>query len=295
MTTEKNELIPRTTLVQMVATWKTAGAKIRQACALLMEAQTELQTAFQTRDSYYFRFHGREGIADHLEHPDKFIDGKLKQEAWKALVTRMELHRVLSVKRSKELDSQLDTGKDLPDITEECINGWLTGTAFNVATFMQEAVKEVYDFLRPRNSKLKTNSEFEVGKKVIRFGVEPGYNGGWRIKYHYHSEFRALDNVFHLLDGKGYVDTYNGPFIDAIEKSNGEGESDYFKFHCYGNGNCHIEFKRMDLVTELNAIAGGRAIKPKGKNHTPPEPKPQPTPEPEPTFTEQPNLELQLA
>jgi hypothetical protein len=29
----------------------------------------------------------------------------------------------------------------------------------------------------------------------------------------------------------------------------------------YKNGNCHIEFKRMDLVAELNKRAGGNRLK----------------------------------
>jgi DNA repair protein RadD len=33
-------------------------------------------------------------------------------------------------------------------------------------------------------------------------------------------------------------------------------ETDYFRFKCFGNGNLHLEFLRLDLVERLNAIGG---------------------------------------
>ncbi len=33
--------------------------------------------------------------------------------------------------------------------------------------FIEEAVKQVLEFMRPRNSHYKTNSEFEIDKRVI--------------------------------------------------------------------------------------------------------------------------------
>lgn len=48
------------------------------------------------------------------------------------------------------------------------------------------------------------------------------------------------------------------PLVDAIGTSGikGVGETEYFKFKCYKNGNLHLEFKRSDLVDTLNQIAG---------------------------------------
>jgi len=44
--------------------------------------------------------------------------------------------------------------------------------------------------------------------------------------------------------------------VDAINTSNGTGETEYFKFKACKNGNLHLEFKRMDLVSKLNQLAG---------------------------------------
>lgn len=41
----------------------------------------------------------------------------------------------------------------------------------------------------------------------------------------------------------------------------GKGETEYFRFKCYHNGNLHLEFKRPDLVQKINAIVGGLTLK----------------------------------
>jgi len=42
----------------------------------------------------------------------------LKKDVWRVLIDRMELRRILSAKRNEELNRQIETGKDLPDIDE---------------------------------------------------------------------------------------------------------------------------------------------------------------------------------
>lgn len=67
--------------------------------------------------------------------------------------------------------------------------------------------------------------------------------------------------MFALLDGKPGVTTHQGWLADAICAADGGiGETEYFAFKCYGNGNLHLRFKRMDLVKKLNAVAGGRNL-----------------------------------
>ena len=81
-----------------------------------------------------------------------------------------------------------------------------------------------------------------------------------------HDELMAIDKVFHLLDGQGIPEGYEGPLIDALQTAgDGKGETNYFVFQCYQNTNIHLTFKRLDLVKLLNQVAGGGALK-SGKN-----------------------------
>jgi hypothetical protein len=254
--------IPRTTLTQMVLVYQQCEADIRQAYGLLVSAQKQLKETFKP-DSYLFNLDRRE--CRHYDRPDETI-GEIKKDAWRALIDRLELRRVLSVKRAAELDEQLKTGEGLPEITEPTIIAMLEGTLSNVHQFMEESVKEVFEFLRPHCSQYKTNTEFEIGKRVILgWIVEPGYNKNFHVSYQRQQNLTALDNVFHRLDGQGTIKTSRGSLVDAIEAPNsrGKGETAYFKFKCFRNRNLHLEFKRMDLVAKLNAVAGGNRLKDK--------------------------------
>jgi len=108
---------------------------------------------------------------------------ELKKDVWQVLIDRMELRRILSVKRNEELRRQIETGEDLPDIDEAQILAMLEGTLANTGAFIEEAVQEVFEYLRPRHSHYKTNTEFEIGKRVILFALETKWGAAfaWTI------------------------------------------------------------------------------------------------------------------
>ena len=121
---------------------------------------------------------------------------------------------------------------------------------------------QVFEYLPPCHSRYKTNTEFEIGKRVILFAFENKWGGGFRVDHYREQHIRAIDNVFHALDGNGTIKTHRGPLIDAIESvKDGTGETEYFRFKCFRNRNLYLEFKRLDLVAKLNAIAGGMRLR----------------------------------
>lgn len=257
------ELASRKTLAQLVATWQQAERDIREAHRLLKQAETNLKEDFSgnTTNGWQMQVLGHHQLST-LNDPNRFVTD-LQREAWKVLVSRMEIRRVLSIERGKELDKKLDSG-ELLDITEENISAMLEAAFSNVATFVEEMVKEVFEILRPRNSKFKTNTEFDIGKKVIlKWWVEERWAGsGFRSSSYQEKEMRALENVFLTLDGQGTIKGHYSDLQNAIDKtgSSGWGETEYFKFKCCKNRNLHLEFKRLDLVAELNQVAGGNRL-----------------------------------
>ena len=74
----------------------------------------------------------------------------------------------------------------------------LEGTLANTSTFIEEAVHEVFEFLRPRNSRYKTNTEFEIGKRVILIAVENKWAVAfaWIIKGRFRVVARFLYSSF---------------------------------------------------------------------------------------------------
>lgn len=281
MISDKEELIPRITLTEMVTAWEQSCADIRQAFALLVGAEQRLKSTFRT-DSHKFSLESRARSGHNRAYSaytePELLFKELKKDAWAALLDRIEVRRLLSVKRCKELDHQLETGEGLPEINELQILDMLTSMVGRLDEYLEEAVKEVFEFLRPHRSGYVTNSEFEIGNKVIlgwavdlcSYRRDPNspkfqltYGGSRR------NELRALDNVFHLLDGKGIAPSFQGPLCSGIETSpTGKVETEYFKAKCFANRNIHLEFRRMDLVAKLNAVAGGARLRAKGNGES---------------------------
>ena len=101
----------------------------------------------------------------------------------------------------------------------------------------------------------KTNQRYHIGKKVILICAVSSYG----IQSGTSQHLRALDNVFHRLDGKGtpkYPDDLVTGLSETIRKKAAVAETPYFRCKWYRNGNLHVEFKRLDLLKELNRIGG---------------------------------------
>lgn len=262
MSTFTTDIAKRETLATMIGTYQQATGKVQEAYAILEQAQNSLRAAFLDKPGYRFSVTERNN-SDVGVTASKAINAKLKKDAWAVIVERMELRRLLSIQRRTELDSQIERG-ELPELTDENVLALFETSAANVNTYLEEAVQEVFEYLRPPGSRFKTNTEFELGKRVIlTWAIEKGWGRGkFRVNYHREKYITALDNVFHMIDGKGSIKSYHGPLYDAIADSpDGTGNTEYFRFRCCLNGNLHLEFLKPALVAKLNAVAGGNRLR----------------------------------
>ena len=248
-------LATRKTVEELVREWNMATHLLRTGLETLTQAETHFR-AFDGPGSHY--------DLCLFTHSDYTLDfdrkiNRLKAAAWRYLIDRIELKKLASVKRAAEIDRQINDGTNLPEITMDNLFGWLQSLDGQAKKFLEEAIVEVFEFLRPPSRHYKTNSGFKVGKRVILCGrVEKVWSGiKFRVSYHYENELRALDNVFHMLDGKPLSNHRNGDLINAIQESRcGTGKTEYFRYKCFINHNLHLEFKRMDLVQRLNEVGG---------------------------------------
>lgn len=262
MSTFTTDIAKRETLAAMIGTYRQATQKVEEAYAILESAQNSLRAMFLDGPGYRFSVNDHNCSEVGKKARDE-INAKIKKDAWSQIVKRMELRRLLSIRRRTELDDQIDKG-ELPELTEENVLALFETSAANVNVYLEEAVHEVFDYLRPPQSRFKTNTEFELGKRVIlTWQVEKGWSRGkFRVNYHREKYITALDNVFAMIDGKVPVKSYHGPLYDAITDSpDGNGQTDYFKFKCCLNGNLHLEFLKPELVARLNAVAGGNRLR----------------------------------
>lgn len=262
-------LATRETIAELVALYEQSAAEIRQAYDLLSAAKDRLDGHFGARDyNGSVRLRNRRGQEVDFGNVADVLGG-LELEVWGYLTDRLELRRFLSVKRAEELDKML-TGKSeetFPPLTIDNVLAFANGWRSQIGTMLEEAIQEVFEWLRPRHSPYKRNSELEIPRRIIlERVVDQTWRGdAFRVDYYRQAQVTALQNVFSALDGKGSVaETYRGALHDAINASgrSGVGETDYFRFRCYQNKNLHLEFKRLDLLKRLNQIAGGKRLRP---------------------------------
>ena len=144
------DLIKRDTVAQLVENYNDAVKDITRAYDLLHTAKSRLNTSYglgQRIYSFDVLPHGY-GRGESLR--DDSLATVLKQiklDAWRVLVERLELRKLLSIGRRSELDKQLADGKDLPEITIENVWGLFESAAANIDTYMEEAVAEVFEML----------------------------------------------------------------------------------------------------------------------------------------------------
>lgn len=264
----KTDIMKNISTIDMAEQYQRVRDNVSQAIELLAESKSILKTTFgDYRDSVLpTRF------TDYtLASPDclqDVLDG-ITRNAWRGVVDKSEIRKILSEARHKELGELLDTGT-LPEFTAENMIGFLENLRGNAGDYFKEAVCEVFDFLRPRQSEYKTNTEYEIGKKaILNYMIDYSRYGDSEfvsLNYRRDQEILALDNVFHMLDGKGSP-KYPGDAITKIKESMSssprrwECETPYFNFRWHKKGSLHVTFKRLDLVKKLNAIAGGNRLK----------------------------------
>lgn len=264
------DLANRVTISAIVNVYQSSVATVRAAFAAIHAAEGRLNVAV-TLGMHDSAIHVRVSCHHHQswDDPKDTLDA-IRRDTWRAIVERLEIRRMLSVKRAEELNKHLERGT-LPEITEDSVADFAQFYLDNLGAMLEESVREVFEFLRPRLGTrvhdLKTNTELEIGPRVILgYMVDMGYCGTYRVKYSCDAELTALENVFLALDGKGSIlKSYQSALrtaIDATRHDVGSGETDYFAFRCHRNGRLHLRFKRLDLLKKLNQAAGGMRLRP---------------------------------
>lgn len=259
------DLTRRSTIRELVAAFSKAEEDVRGAFATIIAAEKAVNVVFTLGGDGPIRV--RAGRYDHRTDFDD-IDGtieRMRRQAWGVIAERLELRRMMSIDRWRKLEEQIDKG-DVPALSEENVAAFVHQHAASLPEMIGEAVAEVFEWLRPHNSVHKTNSELEVGERVVLTNVveRAWTGGGFGVNHYRQQHLIALENVFRALDGAGACTRgYLSDLENAIrETKNGAGETEYFAFRSFRNRNLHLRFKRLDLLTRLNQIAGGMRLRP---------------------------------
>lgn len=254
---------------ELVAIYERAERDIRDGFALIARAEQSLNDAFTLASWRTIR------VGDHHQRMN-FNDvesavREARRGVWESLLERLEIRRFSSIKEWEKLSKEVHEGREVPEVTAENVAAMAKQFRDKLPEMLQAAVTEVFEWLTPQWSRHKTNSKLELKKRVvITYALDTWQGrvlGEWKIGYNVAQRFSAMENVFTSLDGKGQVTKTHLSAIDTTMRQipRGEpcvGETPYFAFRGFLNGNLHLTFKRLDLLKRFNMIAGGARLRP---------------------------------
>lgn len=275
------ELIEYSSAANMVNAWESEMPKISAALQQIGESLELLNNAFQAESYKQFNMtfgvdHGRQSWCPGSRDDMQGLRNLFHRRAWEQICRKIEIRKLMSSKRAKELDEQLEgKGEALPALTLDNIIGVVNGFASGIPDYLNEVCAEVYESLVGRRfDGYKTNKLGEIGsKRIIEYAVdEPWRDGTTRVNYSRQQMLNSISNVFALLDGKGPSSEYMGELVASINSRKGSsGETTYFKWKAFKNRNLHLEFKRLDLVEELvRRCANRRSVNDKSESSNSP-------------------------
>ena len=262
------EIMPYSTINQVVNDYQSAVELIKTGYQNLSTAQSRLKSICQHPSV----LPENRSIYD-LQDTISRVLNKAKADAWAGLLQKTQAPKFMTESRHNEFMRDLGNPAKLPEITIETVQDFINNLIASAPKMLLDFIKETFDWLQPkgwRSDKYKTNekSKYEIQEKLIMTWMfEPRDKWGYGPKLSYRSEqsLRSMDAAFHLMDGKGIPKNGNAAYSAiriAEQEKRLDAETDYFKFKWYNNGNCHIVFKRLDLVQRMNQIAGENLLKP---------------------------------
>jgi hypothetical protein len=266
---ELGQVVPRNSVVQLVAHRDRALELVRQAFGLLVEAEQAARAAaphdehagFLTdvgRDGFYGLHwlacgedpsNGRH--ADRVGELVALVQKHTDEHAWGSLVKLSGLRNLMDATAHEKMRKELSDKP--PPFTVENIIGTFEDLEGRAPEIFNRSVVEVFE--RLDHKRYKTNSAFKITPRIVLTYVVPG---GRFTHWHQKRELVGdLDRIFHVLDGK--KPPAAGNFADLmaakLEAREDVAESEYFHARMFrGNGNVHFKFKRLDLVNKANDV-----------------------------------------
>lgn len=266
-------LIPRATVAEICRLRALALEQYAAAYQAMTEAEAALKEAHATMrrasplNSNRYTYHldrreqeKREAAAGMVRVPERDIflaewKRTIETNVWARIVEETDLSRLMDKQAKDELAQALM--RDPPDATEETIYATVEMWRLRAGEIFQRGIANVFSKLDRR---FKSHDGFKVGSRVILTGVFDEW-GHWSHYRSHRDTLMDIERTFFILDERTAPPEYAG-IVGAIDKNRERGfkphqsdaESDFFRTHCFKNGNVHVWFKRDDLVEKVNKL-----------------------------------------
>lgn len=231
-----------------------ADGAIEQALLAHREA-----SAGESRYNHHLReerlhFHSRlnlEPRKDYMALATRLVD----TDCWAHIITLIDLEVLMDKKAKDAFNQQLL--ENPPEFTFENVMATLETFMADAGTIWRRGIAEAFSKLDRR---FRSHDGWKIGSRIILRYVFDS-NGYWSYSSSHRDTIMDVERVFRVLDGDRprYCELNH-----ALEEARRGGwgarqtyvESEYFRLRAWKNGNCHIYFKRDDLLDKVNQLLG---------------------------------------
>jgi predicted RNA methylase len=268
-TKSAGEIMPRSTIEAIVRKRDTAIALYENAHSSLLTTNDALTKAhaallaIRSRESS-FNYHSR-GEEQSFIAPLKLPDMKTyvatarrltDVETWSHIIEMTDLERLMDKEAKETLRKQLMD--DPPEVTVENVYATLQQFVADADMIFRRGIANAFSKLDRR---FRSHDGFKIGARVIleRMFDEHGW---WNHHRDMESMLIDIERAFLVIEGTGNLGPLYGGIVGLLRDCRRPGagarqdmvENDYFRIRVFKNGNCHLWFKRDDLVEQVNKL-----------------------------------------
>lgn len=264
-------LIPRPTVVQMVATRDQALVEYGLAHDALVAAHravvkakvTAGRAAPATTNRYNHHSEGDRRYflkEDDVPSREDFMAEARRLtdiDVWAGIIAATDLERLMDKKAKDEFNDQLV--RDPPEVTVDNVFATLQNVLGDADNIFRRGVAECFSNLDRR---FKSHDGWKIGSRIILSNAF-GDTGHWNYYRNQRDTLQDIERAFFVMEGRTPPANYAG-IVGAVEEARKGGwgvrqtevDSEFFLLRIYMNGNCHVWFKRDDLLEKVNKLLG---------------------------------------
>jgi predicted RNA methylase len=258
-----NDLIKRSTILEIEGYRNAALAKYADAFSALVEAQRLAAHAAPSQSCRSMDEAAREQLiprwsdGDWEKRQPKFIEAIRRQTdraVWTHLVDGYGLEKLMDRTARDAFREQLE--KNPPEATAENCHATLSALIADADNIFKRGIATAFAKLDRR---FRSHDGFKIGARIVLSSAFSEY-GHWNHYRNHDETLRDIERVFCRLDNVEHPDRAAGIVGEIDSHRRGfhasafVAENAYFRVRVFQNGNAHIWFKRDDLVEKVNKL-----------------------------------------
>lgn len=198
----------------------------------------------------FMKVHDVQDAAAFLKVATKIVD----TEAWSHVIAITDMERLMDKEAKGDLYQSLLT--DPPPATVDNIRATLQQFMADAGTIFRRGIANCFSKLDRR---FRSHDGFKIGHRLIleRMFSE---HGSWNYHRDMESTLLDIERTFLVIDGRKVPNSWSGIVGQLRNARTGyraqqtEVEDEFFTVRAFKNGNCHVWFKRADLLEKVNKL-----------------------------------------